>query len=49
MSDLHLERIKYDFTITKDAPALVLAGDIGRFCDYNLSRGFLAKQCAPSQ
>lgn len=49
MSDLHLERIKYDFTITKVAPILVLAGDIGRFCDYDLYRDFLARQCMPSQ
>lgn len=49
MSDLHLERIKYDYTITKVAPILILAGDIGRFCDYDLYRDFLAKQCAPGQ
>ncbi|CZT17424.1 uncharacterized protein RCC_03258 [Ramularia collo-cygni] len=49
MSDLHLERIKYDFTITKVAPILILAGDIGRFCDYDLYRDFLARQCAPDQ
>lgn len=49
MSDLHLERIKYDFAVIKIAPILVLAGDIGRFCDYELYRAFLAKQCAPGQ
>ncbi|GIZ38729.1 hypothetical protein CKM354_000213400 [Cercospora kikuchii] len=46
MSDLHLERVKYDFEITKDAPILLLAGDIGRFCDEALYRAFLAKQCS---
>lgn len=45
MSDLHLERIKYDFEITKAAPILLLAGDIGRFCDQDLYRAFLIKQC----
>lgn len=49
MSDLHIERIKYDFTITKAAPNLILAGDIGRFCDYDLFRDFPAKKCAPGQ
>lgn len=49
MSDLHLERIKYDFTIIKAAPILILAGDIGRFCDYDMYRDFLAKQCMPGQ
>lgn len=46
MSDLHLERIKYQFTVSKVAPALVLAGDFGRFCDAELYRDFLRKQCA---
>jgi predicted phosphodiesterase len=45
MSDLHLERIKYQFEITKAAPILVLAGDIGRFCDQQSYRSFLVKQC----
>nr|POE58661.1 uncharacterized protein CFP56_68336 [Quercus suber] len=49
MSDLHLERIKYEHTITKAAPILVLAGDIGRFCDYEQYRDFLAKQCEPGR
>nr|POE47470.1 uncharacterized protein CFP56_00801 [Quercus suber] len=49
MSDLHLERIKYEFAIVKAAPVLILAGDIGRFCDYDQYRDFLAKQCAPGQ
>lgn len=45
MSDLHLERIKYDFTIIKAAPILILGGDIGRFCDYEWYRDFLSKLC----
>ncbi|KJX92447.1 hypothetical protein TI39_contig5852g00007 [Zymoseptoria brevis] len=49
MSDLHLERIKYNFTVTKAAPVLILAGDIGRFCDYDLYLDFLAKQCEPGR
>ena len=44
MSGLHLERIKYDFTILKAAPILILAGDIGRFCDRDLYRAFVTKQ-----
>ncbi|KAG8631957.1 hypothetical protein KVT40_001097 [Elsinoe batatas] len=47
MSDLHLERIRYIFTITKHASRLILAGDIGRFCDYDQFRDFLSKQCEP--
>jgi len=46
MSDLHLERVKYDFEITRVAPILILAGDIGRFCDQEAYRAFLVKQCA---
>ncbi|CAK1358937.1 unnamed protein product [Cercospora beticola] len=46
MSDLHLERVKYDFEITKAAPILLFAGDVGRFCDEALYRAFLAKQCS---
>ncbi|PPJ50495.1 hypothetical protein CBER1_07725 [Cercospora berteroae] len=46
MSDLHLERVKYDFEITKAAPVLILAGDLGRFYDEALYRAFLAKQCS---
>ncbi|SMQ47290.1 unnamed protein product [Zymoseptoria tritici ST99CH_1A5] len=49
MSDLHLERIKYDFTVTKAAPTLILAGDIGRFCDYEQYLKFLARLCEPGQ
>jgi predicted phosphodiesterase len=45
MSDLHLERIKYNYQIVRAAPILILAGDIGRFCDYDLYRNFLAQQC----
>jgi hypothetical protein len=45
MSDLHLERIKYSFTVTKAAPILLLAGDIGRFHDRDLYRNFLIEQC----
>ncbi|KAK6409418.1 hypothetical protein LTR95_018314, partial [Oleoguttula sp. CCFEE 5521] len=47
MSDLHLERIDYKYEIVKAAPILILAGDIGRFCDYERYRDFLAEQCAP--
>ncbi|KAK5109343.1 hypothetical protein LTR62_007112 [Meristemomyces frigidus] len=45
MSDLHLERINYDYIIPKAAPILILAGDIGRFCDSERYRGFLSAQC----
>lgn len=45
MSDLHLERIQYDYTITRVSPILVLGGDIGRFCDYDKYHGFLSNQC----
>ena len=45
MSDLHLERIKYDYGISKATPFLILDGDIGRFCDYDLLKDFLATQC----
>ena len=44
LSDLPLERIKYDFTVTRAAPVLMLAGDVGRFCDYDQYRDFLAKR-----
>jgi predicted phosphodiesterase len=46
MSDLHLERVKYNFTITKAAPILLLAGDIGRFSDRDPYRNFLIAQCS---
>lgn len=49
MSDLHLERISYGFDIIKAAPILILAGDIGRFCDYDQYRDVLAKQCGPGR
>ena len=45
MSDLHLERIKYSYQVVRAAPILILAGDIGCFCDYYLYRDFLAQQC----
>ncbi len=41
MSDLHLERIKYDFDVDKAAPILILGGDIGRFCDLDSYTDFL--------
>lgn len=48
MSDLHLEvRAQYkDFLIPPNAPYLILAGDIGRLCDYDLYLEFLRMQCA---
>ncbi|KAK5737313.1 hypothetical protein LTR17_006730 [Elasticomyces elasticus] len=45
MSDLHLERIHYEYTITPAAPVLILAGDIGCFCDYDKYRVFLTNVC----
>jgi hypothetical protein len=45
MSDLHLERVKYTFTIVPAAPILLLAGDIGRFSDREPYRTFLIAQC----
>ena len=45
MSDLHLERINYDLEVPKTAPYLILAGDIGRFCDYDQYLAFVRKQC----
>lgn len=45
MSDLHLERIQYNFQITKEAPYLVLGGDIGRFCDFDKYSSFIQEQC----
>lgn len=45
MSDLHLERTKYQYAVVRAAPILVLAGDVGRFCDYDLYCGFLAQTC----
>lgn len=48
MSDLHLERVKYDYTFdtAQKASILLLAGDIGRFCDLDAYKTFLANQCA---
>ncbi|KAI4754992.1 hypothetical protein E4T52_13745 [Aureobasidium sp. EXF-3400] len=45
MSDLHLERNNYDYEIPCAASHLALAGDIGRFCDYDDYAGFLRIQC----
>nr|OQO19868.1 hypothetical protein B0A51_12224 [Rachicladosporium sp. CCFEE 5018] len=47
VSDLHLERIGYKYEVVKAAPILILAGDIGRFCDYDRHRDFLSNQCEP--
>jgi predicted phosphodiesterase len=46
MSDLHLEWRGYEqFHIVREAPNLLLVGDIGRFCDYDRFLGFLRRQC----
>lgn len=45
MSDLHLERINYDFQITPVAPVLILAGNMGNLRDEVLYGAFLAKMC----
>ncbi|KAK5127070.1 hypothetical protein LTR85_008429 [Meristemomyces frigidus] len=45
MSDLHLERIKYEYDVQPAAPHLLLAGDIGNFCAYEQYRDVLARQC----
>ncbi|KAK3639753.1 hypothetical protein LTR56_012330 [Elasticomyces elasticus] len=45
MSDLQLERIHYEHTVTPAGPVLILAGDIGRFCDYDKYRDFLTNVC----
>ena len=45
MSDLHLERVQYQFDIPKAAPILILGGDIGRFCDFDAYSTFMRKQC----
>ncbi|KAK5729360.1 hypothetical protein LTR17_011990 [Elasticomyces elasticus] len=45
MSDLHLERVHYEHSVTPAAPVLILAGDIGRFCDYDKYRDFLTNVC----
>ncbi|GAB7337509.1 hypothetical protein MBLNU457_g2833t1 [Dothideomycetes sp. NU457] len=41
MSDLHLERLDYQYTLTPAAPNLLLAGDIGRLSDTAKYRSFL--------
>lgn len=45
MSDLHLERISYQYDILKAVPILILGGDIGCFCDYDRYCGFLSRIC----
>ena len=46
MSDLHLEWRGYEqFEITREAPTLLLVGDIGRFCDSDRFLDFLRRQC----
>lgn len=45
MSDLHLERINYDFHINPVAPVLILAGNIGNLRDEVFYGAFLAKVC----
>ena len=47
MSDLHLEvgRQYSTFDIPCRAPYLILAGDVGRLCDYQMYLDFLTKQC----
>jgi len=44
MYDLHLERLQYEHTITPVAGYLILNGDIGKFCNFERYRDFLAKQ-----
>lgn len=47
MSDLHLEigQQYSEFSITQQAPYLILAGDIGRLIDRALFSKFLSQQC----
>ena len=45
ISDLHLERCRYEFHFPRKAPYLVLGGDIGRLSDYEQYAGFTFKQC----
>ena len=46
MSDFHLEWREYEkFEIARQAPNLLLVGDIGRFYDYDRFLGFLRLQC----
>lgn len=50
MSDIHLERYQYQpFEVLKQAPHLILAGDIGRFKDGDSLLAFLRLQCAAFQ
>ncbi|WPH01530.1 Hypothetical protein R9X50_00437600 [Acrodontium crateriforme] len=44
MSDLHLENTGYDFEIPRNAPYLLLSGDIGRFSDWESYQRFLLVQ-----
>lgn len=45
MSDLHLERTQYQLAIPRAADTLILAGDIGRFCDFEAYAAFIRRQC----
>lgn len=45
MSDLHLERIDYQWTIEPAAPILLLVGDIGRLNDFDKYRAFIMQCC----
>jgi len=45
MSDLHLERIDYLWSVDPAAPILLLVGDIGRFCDLEKYRAFITQCC----
>lgn len=51
MSDLHLETGQQysTFLVPPCAPYLILAGDIGRLCDYEGFLGFLVSQCQSFQ
>ncbi|KAL2000404.1 hypothetical protein VTN02DRAFT_3169 [Thermoascus thermophilus] len=48
LSDLHLEvsQSYSTYTIPPKAPYLILAGDIGRLCDYDSYKLFLQRHCA---
>lgn len=46
MSDLHLERLNYQWTITPAAPILLLVGDVGRLSDLSKYRSFILHCCA---
>ena len=46
MSDLHLEWRGYEQVhIVRQAPNLLLVGDMGRFCDFDRFLGFPRRQC----